>query len=348
MTTFSPLFALSPVGSPSSKTSEKSITRKSIHEVFYKIKNTHKRVLPENIYDIIDGLRFVDTMSDLDKYTPSGKMAKESFAGVEFNRQTQIKINRYTITKRSIIQNNSEIPKLYAVCAFVMEVAMQIYAHHTLADFHKTHTYTEIHIPKINSFGVLADTTEYSCFVTMDKIPGTYVSVREYLSPSPIPITLMSRHVPDIRNRQTRKHRTARDSGEAIQQHFSTALKQLKRNYIKLLAKKLSKLFNQMKVMHNDAHLENLYVNRQGNYIYVIDFGRAEMGLKEEPILYPFTANSLPSFTPTSLKANTSNIEYTEAIDTFLARGDMNFVTTRRLGGKRRTRKVSDLKSRSR
>jgi serine/threonine protein kinase len=190
----------------------------------------------------------------------------------------------------------------------------------------------------------------------MEKMPANYVSVSEYLFPSPIPIILRSQSVPDIRDTKTRKNRTARDADESIQQDFSTAIKQdfsttirqdfstaikqLKRGYIKTLAKKLSKLFNKMKVMHNDAHLENLYVNRQGNEMYIIDFGRAEMGLKDEPVLYPLTANSLPSFKPKSLKDLTSEIEYKEAVDNFISRGDMTFVTTRRLGGKRRSRKL--------
>lgn len=107
-----------------------------------------------------------------------------------------------------------------------------------------------------------------------------------------------------------------------------------RRDIFKVIAKQLSLIFNSIDVMHNDANLSNIYINNKYE-VFVIDFGRAEMGLKDSPILYPRTNNSIPTFHP-----DKPDNDYEENINVFIESntpdgimGNMQFVEGPRLGG---------------
>jgi hypothetical protein len=329
--------------SPMSRNLGETITQDSIRNVFKKMNKEETEALPPNIYDVINGLTFVDSVPDLGTYTPmTSKLQREKFNNVEFLRQTFIKPpNKSKFTKQSIITSNMKDTKsiLYGICAFVMEVAMQTYACDNLL-ISKDY-FPNIHIPKIHDYFILISETKCRCFIIMERIKtaGAYISLGTSLNTS----------------YSTSKSQTQtpifKHTVEKVKQHIkfqqlnNKFQENIKLSKIRELAIQLSNFFNKIKMMHNDAHVGNMYVNRQLSRIFIIDFGRAEMGLKDEPVLYPRMENTIPTFRDKHDKRSID--DYNNAMNIFIAAnspgGDIesiNYLDSPRLGGKRRTHKA--------
>ena len=318
-------------------------TKKKIHDFFNNISPELQSSVPKNIHTVIEGLTFFDT-EVTGKFSFNGSNKPEQFLKVPFNRKTQIAYDKSTFIKRSIVNINVQHEiQLSAICSFVMEIAMHKYAYDELklrGDF-------KIHIPQIITYGIEPNN---NCVVTMERIPTSYKTLYDFLNGVPVPHT--SRTSASVR-RSSRSSVSSRSSMRHRRLLLPSAIKHAYRDrhiqILKIIANQLSIAFNAIGIMHNDAHLNNIYINDKYE-VFVIDFGRAEMGIKKIPLLYPRTANSLPTF-----HTNQSSKTYDRDIQAFIDAnrnrgntGDMVFVTSPRLGGKRHTRKVSKRKSRSR
>jgi hypothetical protein len=320
-----------------------------------------KNAVPGNIQDVIRDLTFFDKKVNA-KFIDdaNSRMNKpEKFCGVVFDRTTQIAYVESKFIKRSNIEKNLPKSRMHAICSFVMEIAMQKYAYDKLK---KNPLIIHIHIPKIHSYGIEPDN---NCVVTMSRMPSSYETLYKFLNPNPGPDIPSQRNYANAtakrsQSLKSRVNTTAKRS-QSLQSPENNQVKRplslrnrvnttayrsnasrnrilvdpnIRRQIFKLIAEGLSLIFNSIKVMHNDANLSNIYINDKFE-VFVIDFGRAEMGLKEKPILYPRTDNSIPTF-----HLDKPYKHYAARIESFIElnapggnMNDMHFVHGPRLGG---------------
>ena len=270
-------------------------TKEKIHDFFNNISPELQLSVPKNIHTVIEGLTFFDTEVN-GQFDFNGSNKPEQFLNNIFDRKTQIAYEKSTFIKRSIININLNPNTLmHAICSFVMEIAMQTYAYDEL----KLRRDFKIHIPKIISYGIELDN---NCVVAMEIIPSSYKTLYKFLN--------------DIMSSHSSRANVRPSSGGAQVSRISRIIESANRRNViqilKIIAKQLSIAFNAIGIMHNDAHLNNIYINDKYE-VFVIDFGRAEMGIKEEPLLYPRTANSLPTF-----HRNQSSKTYDDNIKAFI------------------------------
>lgn len=326
-------------------------TKEKIHKFFNNMSHNFQSAVPTNIHSVIDDLTFFPSQVKGNFNKEYGQNKPEEFLTVKFDRRTQIAYTDRKFTKRSIINTNQTHNILmHAICSFVMEIAMQKYAYTELRNRTelRKNQLGKIRIPKIFSYGIEPDN---NCVVTMQRMPQEYETLYQFLNPAKQSQSLQNRSNTTAKRPQSLQNRSnitvkrpyllqnRNTTSKWLQRNsanirFNKAMGLNRREIFKRIAKQLSLIFNSIEVMHNDANLNNIYINDKFE-VFVIDFGRAEMGLKDRPILYPRTHNSIPTFH--SYKPDDT---YYENINAFIESNtpggnikDMQLVVGPRLGG---------------
>jgi hypothetical protein len=340
----------------------------NIRKVFDTLKQNYGKSIPTNIDNIINTIETnTNSMKNNTEYGKDSKTESETsygtksenFAGVTFERRSHImETPKDTIIKKCITRNNHDKKDVYATCSIIMEIAMQQYAYEELQ---KLQLFNNIHIPRIINYYIESIETEKSCIIEMEKVPKGYITLSEYLKQIKTQVSVGKKrkngHLNNHKRKQSTSIRLRRETNHSRTKSRNRSKSRVSDsgmkneqiiNTVKDLAIQLSKLFNSIKVLHNDAKVDNIFINpysRLWTEAYIIDFGRSEMYIgNDTPVLYPFTENSFPTF-----HTKSPSETYKDALDSFIKLNknplknyaEAVYIISPRLGGKPTRKKRS-------
>jgi hypothetical protein len=335
---------------------ERDKLNQNIRSVFTQLKNDtkYKDSIPENIDEIINHM--IDTLpKSIEGVFITSRNRGEKFADVVFER-TSFTSSGDTFIKRCITTNNHLEKNAYSICSIIMEIAMQKYAYDKLQELQELQQFNNIHIPRIINYYIedIKDVNSVnSCIIEMEKIPKEYIKLSDYLNPNKnmdLNGGRQGKRNPENSSESPDQKRLRKENPPQIQSRVSDSVEmdekqKQKINTVKDLATQLSKLFNSINVLHNDAKADNIFIYQTPSLTsaYIIDFGRSEIYIgKDKPVLYESTNNSLPTFHGVPSDKYTEDLDYFIRLNqNLLDVSDAHFMESPRLGGKSTRKKRS-------